>query len=55
LYDGWPVTIVDDWREVTPQAMAMWREQLRWRFTNEMFARLTLDYWRARIKGAGIE
>ena len=52
LYDGFPVVIVSDWREITPAAMAAWREQWKDGFTAEMFERLTLAHWLTRIHSA---
>jgi len=52
LYAGFPVAIVDDWREVTPAAMAAWRERFSDGFTAEMFERLTLRHWLGRIRQA---
>jgi hypothetical protein len=50
LYDGFPVAIVSDWREITPAAMAAWRERFADAFTRDVFERLTLDYWLRRIR-----
>ena len=53
VYAGFPVVIVEDWREITPKAMARWREERADSFTAAMFRRLTIDHWTERIHGAG--
>ncbi len=55
LYNGFPVAVVDDWRDITPEALALWREQFRGAFTLEMFTRLTLAYWTRRIRSAAAQ
>ncbi len=52
LYDGFPVVLVEDWREVTREALARWRTRFADRFTAEMFDRLTAGYWLSRIATA---
>jgi len=52
LHSGFPIAIVDDWREISLAAMGNWRDQLKDRFTPEMFQKLTRDYWAARIRAA---
>jgi len=53
LHEAFPVVIVDDWREISLSAMAKWRDRQKEGFTPAMFARLTRDYWAARIRAAG--
>lgn len=53
LHEGWPVAIVREWREITPENMALWRERFAESFTMEMFTRLTRDYWTRRFRAAG--
>ena len=53
LHAGFPIAIVDDWREISLAAMKRWRDQLKDRFTPAMFQKLTRDYWSARIRAAG--
>lgn len=52
LHEAFPVVIVDDWREISLSAMGNWRDRLKEGFTPAMFARLTRDYWAARIRAA---
>ena len=52
LFVGLPVVQIEDWREVTREAMAHWRAELADRFTAEMFERLTAAYWISRIAEA---
>jgi hypothetical protein len=52
VYAGFPVVIVEDWREITPVAMARWRDERQDSFTDEMFRRLTIDHWAARLRHA---
>jgi len=52
LYEGFPVVIIDDWDEITPASMLLWRDRLPDRFTAAMFERLTCDYWIDRIRKA---
>lgn len=52
LHRQFPVAIVTDWHEITPAAMASWRDRLEGQFTLDMFSRLTCDYWFARIRAA---
>jgi hypothetical protein len=53
VYAGFPVVIIEDWREITPHAMARWREQHQEGFTRAMFERLTIAWWHDRIRDAG--
>jgi hypothetical protein len=55
VYAGFPVVIVEDWREITPEAMARWRQERQDGFTASMFRRLTIDHWAERIRGAASE
>ncbi|MBS0640933.1 MAG: hypothetical protein JSS43_13730 [Proteobacteria bacterium] len=52
VFDHFPVAVVQDWREVTPQAMARWRAELAAGFTTDMDRRLTAAHWTARILAA---
>lgn len=52
--EGFPVVIVESWREITPAALARWRDDLAGRFTDDMRRRLTNDYWLGRITEAGL-
>jgi hypothetical protein len=52
LYRQFPIAIVNDWREIRPAAMASWRDRFKDRFTMDMFARLTRDYWVRWIRDA---
>jgi hypothetical protein len=52
VYAGFPVVVVEDWREVTPQAMERWRDEHRDGFTRAMFERLTIGWWAERIRRA---
>lgn len=52
LHSGFPIAIVDDWREISLAAMGKWRDQLKDRFTPQMFQKLTRDYWAQRIRAA---
>lgn len=53
VYAGFPVVIVEDWREITPEAMARWRQERQDSFTAAMFRRLTIDHWAERLRDAG--
>jgi hypothetical protein len=51
LYEGLPVVIVDDWCEITTQALHRWHEEHRLRFDSaEVQERLTNRYWIARMR-----
>jgi hypothetical protein len=51
LYDGLPVVIVDDWREITSDNLSRWHSDLHGAFADaEVQARLTNDYWIARMR-----
>ena len=52
VYAGFPVVIVEDWREITPASMARWRDERQDGFNASMFRRLTIDYWAERIRKA---
>ncbi len=52
LHSGFPIVIVDDWREISLAAMRSWRDQLKDRFTLDMFQRLARDYWMTGIRTA---
>ncbi len=52
LHSGFPIAIVDDWREISLSAMANWRDRLKYGFTPAMFQKLTRDYWAWRIRAA---
>jgi hypothetical protein len=51
LYDGLPVVIVDDWREVTSNNLSQWHRNLHGAFADaEVQARITNDYWIAWMR-----
>lgn len=51
LYEGLPVAIVDDWREITASNLERWHALLHSAFLNaEVQERLTNRYWIARIR-----
>jgi hypothetical protein len=51
LYEGLPVVIVDDWTEITAQAMRDWHEKHHAGFDDaKMQERLTNRYWIARVR-----
>ena len=51
LYQGLPVVIVEDWREITPENLAKWHAQHAAAFRDpEVLARLTNDYWLERAR-----
>ena len=52
LHGNFPIAIVDDWRDISLSAMRSWRDELKDRFTLDMFQRLTRDYWMNRIRSA---
>lgn len=46
LYEGLPVVMVDDWREITPENLRRWHTQHRDAFERpEVLERLTNRYW----------
>jgi hypothetical protein len=46
MYDGLPVVIVDDWREITAESLARWHAELASAFARpEVEERLTNRYW----------
>ena len=51
LYDGLPVVIVDDWREITALALRRWHEVHRESFGSaDVQERLTNRHWIARVR-----
>jgi hypothetical protein len=52
VFEGLPVALVEDWREVTPAAMARWQARLADRFDAATFTRLTNEYWISQIHAA---
>lgn len=51
LYEGLPVVIVDDWREINQENLATWHAKHAPAFHDpEVLARLTNDYWIARAR-----
>ncbi len=51
LYEGLPVVIVDDWREITPENLVRWRDAHEGAFSRpEVQERLTNDYWLSRAR-----
>ncbi len=53
LYQGLPVAIVDDWREVTPKRLQDWAQRFKHAWDDgSVDERLTLDHWVRRIRAA---
>lgn len=52
VYDRFPVALVQNWHELTPKAMARWRDELAPAFTADMTQRLTAAHWTSRILAA---
>lgn len=53
LYDGLPVAIVEDWREVTQRSLEAWIERFGDTFDRtRLIERLSLDYWLRSIAAA---
>ena len=52
VYDGLPVVLIDDWRDITAEALARWQQRLADHFDAATFARLTARYWITRINEA---
>jgi len=51
LYEGLPVVIIDDWREVTPQNLERWLATHSDAFErSEVLTRLTNQYWIDRAR-----
>jgi hypothetical protein len=51
LYEGLPVVIVDDWREVTADNLRRWHAEYRGAFLGDgVQERLTNRYWIARVR-----
>lgn len=51
LYEGLPVVIVEDWRELTAEQLQRWHAQHRDAFLDDVVReRLTNRYWIARVK-----
>ena len=51
LYEGLPVVIVDDWREITPENSKRWLAEHADAFGRpEVQHRLTNDYWLTRAR-----
>jgi hypothetical protein len=51
LYEGLPVVIVDDWREITRENLRHWRDRNAGAFNaEEVQRRLTNDYWIGRMR-----
>ena len=51
LYDGLPVVIVDDWRDISTAALRRWHAEYREAFASEQVQeRLTTRYWMARMR-----
>jgi hypothetical protein len=53
VFDGLPVVVVDDWREVTSQKLEEWAQRFSgaWE-SGAVDDRLTLDHWVQRIRAA---
>ncbi len=52
LDEGFPVVIVELYREVTAKNLSRWRDCFADKFTPDMIERLTNDYWLGRIRAA---
>ena len=52
LYREFPIVIVSEWDEVTPQNLELWHEHYRDAFGEETFHKLTRDCWLDRIHAA---
>lgn len=51
LYDGLPVVIVDDWKDITSGNMSSWLERYKDAFTNPAYReRLTTEYWMNKVR-----
>jgi hypothetical protein len=51
LYEGLPVVIVDDWREIGVDNLRLWRAEHSGAFSKpEVQERLTNRYWIARMR-----
>jgi hypothetical protein len=51
LYDGLPVVVVDDWKDLTPENLQRWHDQYRDAFLSDAVQdKLTNRYWIARIR-----
>ncbi len=48
--EGFPVAIVDSFEEITTAKLRDWREELGHKFTLEMSQKLTVDFWRERVR-----
>ena len=55
IYDGLPVAIVEEWSEVTPERMKLWRDEFREQIDGPMPAKFYARYWieamRAHARG----
>lgn len=51
LYDGLPVVMVDDWRDITPERLRRWHAEHRDAFrSDDVQERLTNRYWVTRMR-----
>ena len=51
LYDGLPVVIVDDWRDISPAKLRRWHGEYSDAFASDaVLERLTNQYWLARMR-----
>lgn len=48
--EGYPVAIVEDWREIDADRLEQWRSELGPRFDEALDHRLSLDHWLRRIR-----
>ena len=52
LYREFPIVVVSEWDEVTPENLEKWHERFRDAFDEEAFHKLTRDCWLDRIRAA---
>lgn len=50
--EGFPVVIVETFREITMERLRQWQEEKQALFTEDMHYRLTNDYWLDKINGS---
>ena len=50
--EGFPVVIVDSFREITTEALHRWKDERQDAFTPALVEKLTNDYWLRRIRAA---
>src|SRR5262249_31408487 len=50
--EGFPVVIVESYREITAERLQTWQAERQELFTSDMLTRLTNDYWLGKIRQA---